>query len=96
MVTLFGLAILFVAPWAAWKWRSPMTLVFTYLVPVLPFVLVFDGYVSSLRSRTPDEVEVLLRTCGADGAENWVLRSGKATHMWPFGLVHWMVCLKED
>jgi len=95
-VTLFGIGILLLAPYYAWRWRSPMTLVFTYLLPVLPFVLVFDGYISSLRTRTPDEVEVLLRTCGAEGAEGWVVKSGDALHLWPFGYVNWIVCLKQD
>ncbi len=38
-------------------------------MPIIPFVLVFDGFVSALRTRTPQEVEVLLRTCGAEGTE---------------------------
>ena len=73
-----------------------MTLVFTYLLPILPFVLVFDGYISSLRTRTPDEVEVLLRTCGANGTDGWVMKSGDALHLWPFGYVNWIVCLKQE
>ncbi|OAA53797.1 hypothetical protein SPI_09242 [Niveomyces insectorum RCEF 264] len=62
---VFGLGILLLAPYYAWQWGSPLTLVFTYAVPVLPFVLVFDGWMSMLRTRTPDEVAALLRTCGA-------------------------------
>ena len=94
MVSLFGLGILLSAPLYAWRWRSPMTLVFTYLLPVLPFVLVVDGWISSLRTRTPNEVEALLRTCGAAGAERWVIQSGEARHCWPCGNVNWIVCLK--
>lgn len=40
---------------------SPLHLVFTYLCPIVPFVIVFDGYVSSIRTRTPKEVMDLLR-----------------------------------
>lgn len=35
-------------------------LLFTYLCPIVPFIVVFDGYVSSLRTRTPEEVKQLL------------------------------------
>ncbi|CAK7265027.1 hypothetical protein SEPCBS119000_001301 [Sporothrix epigloea] len=91
----FGLGIMLSAPYYAWRWRSPMTLVFTYLIPILPFVLVFDGWMSMLRTRTPDEVEVLLRTCGADNTDAWELRSGEVRHLWPCGYLKWIVCTKK-
>ena len=97
---IFGLGILLTAPYYAYKWRSPMTLVFTYLIPILPFVLVFDGWMSMLRTRTPDEVEALLRTCGADvlaadGSSAWELQSGEVRHLWPCGYLKWIVCTKK-
>lgn len=94
---IFGLGIMLTAPYYAWRWRSPMTLVFTYLIPILPFVLVFDGWMSMLRTRTPDEVEALLRTCGASTADTdaWELRSGEVRHLWPCGYMKWIVCTKK-
>ncbi|KAK3349108.1 hypothetical protein B0T25DRAFT_632675 [Lasiosphaeria hispida] len=96
---LFGLGILVAAPYYAFLWQSPATLVFTYLIPILPFVLVFDGWMSALRTRTPDEVEALLRTCGAEGGEveiaRWEVRSGKDVFMWPFGRLNWIVCVRK-
>ncbi|CAK7213631.1 hypothetical protein SCUCBS95973_001864 [Sporothrix curviconia] len=92
---IFGLGIMLTAPYYAWRWRSPMTLVFTYLVPILPFVLVFDGWMSMLRTRTPDEVEALLRTCGAADTDAWELRSGEVRHLWPCGYLKWIVCTKK-
>lgn len=75
------------------------TLFFTYVIPVLPFVLVFDGWMSALRTRTPDEVEALLRTCGAAGGEEevarWEVRSGKARFMWPVGHLNWIICVRK-
>lgn len=66
-------------------------------MPVLPFVLVWDGWISSLRTRTPQEVEVLLRTCGAEGGtDRWEVRSGSVEHLWPCGFVNWVICLKKD
>ncbi|CAK7227021.1 hypothetical protein SBRCBS47491_006428 [Sporothrix bragantina] len=92
---IFGLGIMVTAPYYAWRWRSPMTLVFTYLMPILPFVLIFDGWMSMLRTRTPDEVEALLRTCGAADTDAWELRSGEVRHLWPCGYMKWIVCTKK-
>lgn len=90
----FGLGIFATAPYFAWKWRSPVTIIFTYLIPILPFVLVFDGWMSALRTRTPDEVETLLRSCGAEAAEleRWEVRSGREMFFWPVGNLNWIVC----
>ncbi|RKU44808.1 hypothetical protein DL546_000672 [Coniochaeta pulveracea] len=90
----FGLGIFVTAPYFAWKWRSPVTIIFTYLIPILPFVLVFDGWMSALRTRTPDEVEALLRTCGAEAEElsRWEVRSGREMFFWPVGNLNWIVC----
>lgn len=71
-----------------------MALFFTYIIPIIPFVLVFDGFVSSVRTRTPDEVEALLRSCGAD-ASNWEFRSGSSRHLWPTGYLNWVICAKK-
>jgi hypothetical protein len=70
---------------------------FTYVIPIIPFVLVFDGWVSSLRTRTPKEVEALLRTCGADKDDisRWEVRSGRDMHLWPTGYLTWIVCEKK-
>ncbi|EFX00518.1 hypothetical protein CMQ_7520 [Grosmannia clavigera kw1407] len=94
----FGLGILLTAPYYAWRWRSPMTLVFTYLLPILPFVLVFDGWMSMLRTRTPDEVAALLHSCGATPADvaRWELHSGEIRHLWPCGYLKWIVCVKRQ
>ncbi|KAI1078871.1 hypothetical protein F5B20DRAFT_546495 [Whalleya microplaca] len=89
---LFGIFILLVAPFLYW-W-SPARLFYIYLLPIVPFVLVFDGVVSCLRTRTPDEVEVLLRTCGAD-TDDWTVQSGRERHLWPCGYLNWIICTKR-
>ncbi|KAK0617034.1 hypothetical protein B0T14DRAFT_255949 [Immersiella caudata] len=99
-VLLFGFGILLIAPYYAIKWRSPATLFFTYVIPILPFVLVFDGWISALRTRTPEEVEALLRKCGVEGGQEevikWEVRSGRASFMGPVGHLNWIICVKRE
>ncbi|KAI1422565.1 hypothetical protein F5Y12DRAFT_611192 [Xylaria sp. FL1777] len=90
---LFGFFILLIAPLLYW-W-SPQILFFVYAVPIVPFVLVFDGLISSLRTRTASEVEVLLRTCGAVDTVDWTVHSGSETFLWPCGHLTWIICTKK-
>ncbi|KAL2198037.1 hypothetical protein P885DRAFT_33518 [Corynascus similis CBS 632.67] len=96
---LFGIATMIAAPYYAVLWGAPLALVFTYVLPALPAVLVFDGWMSCLRTRTADEVEALLRTCGAEGGEaeiaKWEIKSGSEMFMWPVGYVNWIICVKR-
>ncbi|KAI0830407.1 hypothetical protein F5Y06DRAFT_290705 [Hypoxylon sp. FL0890] len=88
----FGFFIFLIAPLLYW-W-SPLRLFWIYVVPIVPFVLVFDGLISCLRTRTADEVEALLRTCGAD-TEDWEIHSGKERFLWPCGYLNWIICTKK-
>ncbi|KAF4424862.1 hypothetical protein FACUT_10187 [Fusarium acutatum] len=90
-VTFLGIGAFFSAPFFALKWRSPATFIFSCLIPILPFVLMFDGYISALRTRTPEEVETLLRSCGADTSK-WEVKSGSEMHLWPCGYLNWVIC----
>ncbi|POS77398.1 hypothetical protein DHEL01_v204200 [Diaporthe helianthi] len=94
---LLGIGVLLSAPLFAWRWRSPGTLFWCWAAPVLPFVLVFDGWVSALRTRTPDEVEALMRTCGVDEKEvdKWEVRSGRECHLPPVADLNWIICTKK-
>ncbi|KAH7020864.1 uncharacterized protein B0I36DRAFT_26201 [Microdochium trichocladiopsis] len=88
-VFLFGLPL---------YWWSPLTLFFIYVVPLVPLVLVFDGLVSSLRTRTPAEVEALLKSCGNKDfdAGRWEVRSGRERFLWPTGHLNWVICTKKE
>ncbi|KAF2666766.1 hypothetical protein BT63DRAFT_457722 [Microthyrium microscopicum] len=55
-----------------WFWRSPVQLLFTYVIPVMPFILAFDGAVSSLRTREFGEVLGLL-----DSSSSVEMRAGQ-------------------
>ncbi len=78
-------------------------LFFTYVVPIIPFALVFDGVISALRTRAPDEILQLI--CGKPatfGNSNqrtiyrypygeWRLKTGSRMHSWPVGYMNWFV-----
>ena len=74
--------------------NSAVHLFFTYIIPLIPFVVAFDGYVSSLRTRTPDEVLQLLN--GGRQLDGWKFMSGEEMHTFPIGYLSWIICVKED
>ncbi|KAL7962268.1 hypothetical protein V8C34DRAFT_205808 [Trichoderma compactum] len=89
-VLMLGVAAIAVAPFLALKQRSLSIFIFSCIVPVLPFVLVFDGLVSCLRVRTLEEVETI-RGCGTD-TSSWEMQSGTRKFIWPCGYLNWIVC----
>ncbi|KAF2219783.1 hypothetical protein BDZ85DRAFT_304374 [Elsinoe ampelina] len=70
-------------------WWSPMHLVFTYLIPVVPLFYMVDGYVSCTRGRTAEETWALLRKQTDVDLDDWELSSGEQTALWPFGRLYW-------
>ena len=90
-IILLPLVAMLISPFHAWKHRSPAALIFTWVIPVIPLVLIWDGWVSALRTREPDEVEALLRSCGAD-TSGWEIKNGRHQHLWPIGYIDWIVC----
>lgn len=89
--TLLPFKVMFTSPYYAFLWRNPIIFIFNWIIPIVPLVLFWDGWVSSLRTREPSEVEVLLRNCGAD-ATGWQIRSGKERFLWPCGHINWIIC----
>lgn len=78
-------------------WHSPWHLFFTYLVPIVPFIWVYDGYISCLRTRTPAEVQALLRSrLSSEQLAGWKFQSGQACHTWPIGWLYWIICYRDD
>ena len=88
-----------------WFWDQPLQLIFTYAVPVLPFVLSFDGFVSCLRTRGFEEVMDLLdkeisinEETEKEGGVNkwaemgdWRFEGGMCRHTWPVGDMNWVI-----
>lgn len=74
LVSLIGM--LFV-PWIAMlvtPLLRPVTLarlVFTYILPVLPWAIGWDGFVSMLRGHTPEELLALAKEADPEGRYSW-------------------------
>lgn len=92
-ICLFGIGIMVFAPYYAWIWRSPATLFWCWVIPVVPFVLVFDGWMSALRTRTVAEVRALMGEEAVE--EGWEIKSGKELHLPPCAEVLWIVATKK-
>ncbi|KAI9743072.1 MAG: hypothetical protein M1818_003367 [Claussenomyces sp. TS43310] len=93
LVTIFFMGLLFALITPFYFWRSPGHLFFTYVIPIIPFVLVVDGYISCLRSRSPDEVHALMKQCGTP-SDGWAIKSGSAQHTWPSGYMIYIMGIK--
>jgi hypothetical protein len=65
-----------------------------YLLPVVPFVLVFDGIVSCLRTRTGEEIEALMSEAGVS-KRGWRFQEGDEWHTWPIGRMRWFVGVRQ-
>ncbi|MCJ1401224.1 hypothetical protein MMC11_004436 [Xylographa trunciseda] len=92
--TLMWPLLLLISPY--YFWRDPGFLFFTYIIPIIPFVLVVDGYTSSLRTRTADEIQTMMGGGGKGGIKGWKFRSGSEVHTYPIGEMSWFIGVKES
>ncbi|GIJ85952.1 hypothetical protein Asppvi_004823 [Aspergillus pseudoviridinutans] len=74
---------------------SPLHLFFTYVVPLFSVVCSFDGFVSTLRCRTPEELRDLLRQPGLD-VSGWEFTSGNRMMVWPFLHIYWFMGVRKQ
>jgi len=56
-------------------------LLWTYLLPVIPFVLLFDGVLSCLRAYTPEELRALASRANAENYTWDIAESGPVTYL---------------
>ncbi|KAH8082398.1 hypothetical protein HD553DRAFT_351293 [Filobasidium floriforme] len=93
--------------WIYTPWLRPslLTLIFTYLIPIVPFILVLDGYVSAYRSREFEHIRYLAKIAHDQlvldgktprGGKPWVWEEGSETHTWPGGKAYWVVGKRAD
>ena len=56
-------------------------LIWTYLLPVIPFVMLYDGVLSCLRAYTPEELREIASRAGASGYEWDIGEAGAVTYL---------------
>ncbi|KAL4937814.1 hypothetical protein BDV06DRAFT_215602 [Aspergillus oleicola] len=74
-----------------WYWASPVHLFFTFALPVAPLALWIDGFISCLRTRTPEEIVQLIDGSSADVELAWKFSHGEKTVLWPFITLYYFV-----
>ncbi len=85
--------------------RLTAHLFFTYLIPIIPLILMTDGYVSAWRTRSfPHTMHLanlaqkrvnLERARDGEGEVRWKWESGRTRHTWPGGHMSWVVGRRE-
>lgn len=58
-------------------------------------MVTFDGWVSCLRTRSAEEVQALMKDCGAD-CDGWTVKSGQEQHTFPTGYLTWVIGMKDQ
>ena len=93
MMALMGPLLLLITPF--YFWRDPVHLIFTYLIPIIPFVVVFDGFISSVRTRTGEEIKAMIDSLEAGASRDWEIRWGSEWHTWAIGEMTWVIGMKN-
>lgn len=80
-----------------WFWWSPLHLLLTYVVPIVPLFFAWDGYVSCIRTRSPREISNLIAAEEERGLDTsgWTFHHGETKVLPPFGNLYWFVGVKE-
>ena len=97
LVTVLLIApLLWMGSWY-WFWGQWGHLFWTYIVPVVPIVTVFDGLVSCLRTRRDQEVLKLVNEAAkaGGGLNGWKFEAGGETHTWPIGSMQYLIGVKD-
>ncbi|KAH9844721.1 hypothetical protein Tdes44962_MAKER07131 [Teratosphaeria destructans] len=104
---VFEALLLFITTFI-WFWHSNVHLLFTYALPVLRTIYLFDGLISCIRTRTFDElVDVIgqaqgMRHGDASGMSNrqklgsWEFSHTRTLHTWPVGYMSVIVGRKVE
>lgn len=81
-------------------------LFFTYVIPLIPLVMLFDGWVSAWRTRRPSQIKRLAAlaslTLSLEGGDKdgdcgseWKWEHGRSTHTRPCGRMLWITGKKR-
>lgn len=86
-INLLAVAVFLLLPVIAlfklpFSWRR---LVFTLFIPLVPFIVAFDGIVSSLRTYSDPEMRTLIRAADPESKFDWCIETRPAVSAWfPF------------
>ncbi|OCF34743.1 hypothetical protein I316_03787 [Kwoniella heveanensis BCC8398] len=76
-------------------------LFFTYIIPLIPLILVIDGWISVYRTRSTPHILHLANLASlslaleGDDEPHWKWEYGSSMHTWPFGRMSWVVGRKS-
>jgi len=80
-----------------WFWGDWTHLFWTYVIPVVPVVVMLDGWVSAVRTRSGEEILALMKKGGMqEEMQGWRFEDGHRLHTWPTGVMHYFVGVKES
>ncbi|KAM3067375.1 hypothetical protein ACMFMF_009866 [Clarireedia jacksonii] len=79
-----------------WYWYSPMHILLTYIIPIVPIFFAVDGYVSCIRTRTADETMELLTKQKDLDLSQWEFKSGSQLVLPPFGNLYYYIGVKKQ
>ncbi|KAF3928583.1 hypothetical protein AA313_de0201830 [Arthrobotrys entomopaga] len=94
-VTSIGPLLTFLSPFHAPFWNLGH-LFFTYVIPILPFVMVFDGYMSALRTRTPQEILALINAIPERERMGWNWKWGRRSFAKPWGDINYFIGVRDS
>ncbi|KAL8831295.1 MAG: hypothetical protein Q9191_000951 [Dirinaria sp. TL-2023a] len=97
LITMLALGpSLWIGSWY-WFWGDWMHLFWTYVIPIVPLVVVLDGLVSAVRTRSGDEIMALMRKGRMEKEmRGWRFERGRSMHTWPTGQLIYFVGVKDD
>jgi hypothetical protein len=82
---LGSIAVLFFIPFVKpFRW---LRLILTYLVPLIPFVFVFDGIVSCLRTYSLEDLQMMVKKIRGNNLYNWEI-GVKKCERFPGGITY--------
>lgn len=96
--SLLNIPVMFLFPYwhtiARYR-NSPKHLFFTYVIPLLPLLTVFDGLVSTIRCRTAEEIQDLLHQKDLD-LSGWKIKSGHHMLYEPFVHMYYFIAVRNE
>lgn len=97
LVTMLALGpSLWIGSWY-WFWGDWTHLFWTYVIPIVPLVVVLDGLISAVRTRSGEEIMALMMKGEMEKEmQGWRFEDGRRMHTWPTGQLIYFIGVKND